>query len=149
LYGIACKHILRVMQACQRSPSIAMYMQKQLEAARKTIEQKTSITEKQRLKTLAKRMKDEHWDQRKIQTTKEKREKRQASPSYQRMMEKAKSKAQQKALEKLNAKSNKEAALKTMLAQAERVMKTIPGLTDQAIKAALKAQEKELRKGLK
>lgn len=156
LYGVACKHVLRVMALLTQSPTMRGYVAKMIERGRAELDAKMKVVTVKEMQDLTEQMKREGSRQKQIKTTEEKREARANQPAEIRRRQAKAAGEARKAAEKARAKSLQKAAddakrksIDAMLAQTERTLKSIPGMTKEAIAAALKASRKELEKGLK
>lgn len=77
LQGVACKHILRVMQLVTSSPTFKNYAIRMVEHGRQTLEAKSKTVRQKDMKDFAEAAKSNSWSQRKIRTTEEKQAARQ------------------------------------------------------------------------
>lgn len=102
LHGLACKHILRVMTSLTQSAAIRTYIVNMINNERDKVQTKLQRVAQAEMKDLAAKMAKEGSRTRQVKTTQEKRDQRQAQPSYQR----------QQAARKARAELNKAARLK-------------------------------------
>lgn len=108
LKGVACKHVLRVMQLIMHSATFDNYATNMITVGRSSLERKKKITKKADMQKLEQELLKERGRNKKIKTTEEKREARNAEPKNltrlqaknieiaKRTTEKAESKAFQK-----------------------------------------------------
>lgn len=114
LYGVACKHILRVMALVTQSPRFKQYAADMIDHGRQAVERKAKVTKVKEQDELEKALKKESWRQRTIKTTEQKRAARKP-PTVD--AQRAAAKAAQK--EQARLEKNKAAAVKTMAASAK------------------------------
>lgn len=142
LKGIACKHVVKVMDHISRVGAFNLFAARMIEQGRRTLSDKLSIVkvaDQQAFIKQAEQALKVGKKSKTITTTAQRREQRQAQPSYQRQQaERAKVKAANERLRKTQAdKVNKpisQAALVNALKRA--------GYNDKAIAAAIAAAEK-------
>lgn len=84
LHGLACKHILRVVQTITRSAATQNYIARLIKSERDKVQTQLQRVTQAEMRKLQKEMEAESSRTRNIKTTKEKREQRQATPSYQK-----------------------------------------------------------------
>lgn len=124
LHGVACKHILRVMQQVTASPTFKNYAMHMIEQARASVQAKQKDTTVKEMADLVKKLSSESWRQRQVRTTEEKRAARKYTPSQQRANEKLKTKATEKAKQKAvkQAKGQADKALKQVEDNAKKLL---------------------------
>lgn len=101
LYGVACKHVLRVMALISQSPTFRQYAVKMIEHGRKTLDARRQTVNVADMQAFDKQVKAESWRQRSVRTSQDKRAQRQAQPSYQKRLQ---DQAAQKAAKKTAGK---------------------------------------------
>ncbi len=94
LYGLACKHIIRVMQTLTQSAATQQFIAKLIAAERDKVQTRLARVAQAEMRKLQADMSKESSRTRQIKTTEEKREQRQAQPSYQRQQAARKAAAQ-------------------------------------------------------
>jgi len=87
LHGLACKHLIRVMVSLTQSTSVRGYIAKLIEGERNKVSTNLQRQTMKQMHELEEAMRKEGSRSRQIKTTQEKREQRQAQPSYQRQLE--------------------------------------------------------------
>lgn len=102
LYGVACKHVIRVMTMASQSSTLKNYAAKMVENGRKTLTNKKQAVKIADMDKFAEQLKKESWQKRAVKSTDEKKSQREAQPSYQR----------QRAAQKAQSELKKAAALK-------------------------------------
>lgn len=145
LHGVACKHVLRVMVQLTQSPTTKVFISKLIEKERNEVERKKRVVTQKEMKALHGDITKERWDKRAVRTSQEKAAVRAKTPSAIARQAKA---AQNKA-DKLTLQQARQKGIDAALAQAERAMRNIPGMSDAAISAALMASRKEMEKAAK
>lgn len=107
LHGLACKHILRVMTNLTQSAAIKQYVVRLIESERDKVQTKLARVTQADMKQLAAAMTKENSRTRQIKTTTEKRNQRQAQPSYQRQQAARKAQAELKRAAALKPAANR------------------------------------------
>jgi hypothetical protein len=143
LHGVACKHILRVMQTVIGSPTFKGYAMRMIETGRASVQAKKKDTTVREMAKLVEQFENEKGRQRKVLTTEEKQKARGYVPAAKRppaqiradakLKQKAATKAKQKAARAAKtAKTSVENNLKKMLqlgginqAQYDEMMKVL------------------------
>lgn len=123
LYGVACKHVLRVMTMALQSPTLRQYAARMIENGRKSLTDKRKAERIADMREFEKQLKAERSRQRKVETTEEKRAKRAMQPAEQRKL------AERRARHALAEKSMADKAL--MAAKTKQARET-----QQALKGA-------------
>lgn len=139
LYGLACKHILRVMTNLTQSASLKQYVVNLIDAERNKVQTKLKRVAQAEMRKLAGDMGKEASRTRQIKTTQEKREQRKAQPSYQKQQAQRKANAALKA-----AAAQRPGAQKVVRedAQIALMMQSFGWTREQAAKAIEAAKTK-------
>ena len=149
LRGVACKHVLRIMQLLQSSPTIRAYVAKQIERARSDVVVKKQDVSVRDIKKMAEELKKEY-RHKTILTPEEKRAKREAQPAYQKAKAKAeadldrKTAAKAKEREKRAQEKASKDSVKAALAIERNIKKMVElgGMTQAAADVMLAALKK-------
>lgn len=112
LHGVACKHVLRVMQLLTGSPTFRGYAAKMVEQGRKTLQPERKDTAAKDMKAMAEALKGESWRQRAIRTSEQKRKPKPVADVQAKVVAKVKAKA---------ARDTK-GAMKTVEANAKKLL---------------------------
>lgn len=99
--GIACKHILRVMQTIMSSPTFKGYATKVIQKFRDDIGHTENVERISDQRDFEEKRRKEAYRQRQVKSTEEKRKQRQAQPAYARMQERMKDRANAKERERM------------------------------------------------
>lgn len=86
LYGVACKHVLRVMTMALQSPTLLQYASRMIENGRKSLTDKRKAEKIADMREFEKQLKAERSRQRKVETSEERKAKRALQPAEQRKL---------------------------------------------------------------
>lgn len=120
LRGIACKHVLRVMALMVQSPNIRQYAARMIMQAREKLDNRKEISKVKEMEDLVKNLKSESWRQRQIQSTEEKRAKRNTPEALTRQKQREIEKAAKK--EQARMQRDRNAAIKALEANAKKLL---------------------------
>lgn len=120
LYGVGCKHVLRVMVLVNQSPTFKLYASKMIDFGRKDVERKTKTIKVKEQDEFEKLLRKESYRQRQVKTTEEKRAARNTPAAQARQQENEQARAAKKELAEMNKNRSKalgaiEANAKTLL----------------------------------
>lgn len=121
LYGVACKHTLRVMALISQSPRFVDFAAGMIERGRKTLTPKRDIVKAKDIAKLQADFRAEGSRTRRIQTAEEKRLRRQSQPGYARQKERERARAAEK--EKARVKKSASAARIAIERNARELLK--------------------------
>lgn len=139
LYGLGCKHILRVVTSITKSAAVRMFIAKQIEQERNAVQTKLKRVAQAEMRDIAAKMKKEGSRTRQVKTTAEKRQQRQNQPSYQRQQAQRKALAEMKKLAEKKPIANK---VVNVNAQVALMMHSFGWTKEQALAAINAAKTK-------
>lgn len=136
LHGVACKHILRVMQLSTASPTFKHYMVRMIEQARQSMQVKTKAVTVKEMADFHEKMRKEKSRTRKVLTTEEKQKARGYTPKERKAREKFKKDVESKVAKRDSRTAKKvDQAAKQIIANAAFLLKN--GAIDKAMHDAM------------